>query len=102
DLAIRSALTSRGVSHITISVDVQVQEVKKGRSPRNPVHHTSAVSAYFEQLPARVELEHAADILNRGKKIAILAGQGALKATEELEELAEVLGAPIIKALLGK
>jgi pyruvate dehydrogenase (quinone) len=102
DLAIRSALTSRGVSHITIPVDVQVQEVKKGRSPRNPVHHTSAVSAYFEQLPARVELEHAADILNRGKKIAILAGQGALKATEELEEVAALLGAPIVKALLAK
>ena len=76
--------------------------MKKGRSERNPVHHTSAVPAYFEQVPARVELEHAADILNRGKKIAILAGQGALHATQELEELAEMLGAPIIKALLGK
>ncbi len=102
DLAIRTALASRGVAHITIPVDVQVQEIKKGRSPRNPVHHTSAVPAYFDQIPARVELEHAADILNRGKKIAVLAGQGALHATQELEELAERLGAPIIKALLGK
>jgi pyruvate dehydrogenase (quinone)/pyruvate oxidase len=102
DLAIRSALTSRGVAHITIPVDVQVQEVKKGRSPRNPIHHTSAVSAYFEQLPTPVELEHAADILNRGKRIAILAGQGALHATQELEQIAELLGAPIIKPLLGK
>jgi pyruvate dehydrogenase (quinone) len=102
DLAIRSALTSRAVSHITIPVDVQVQEVKEGRSPRNPVHHTSAVSAYFDQLPARIELEHAADILNRGNKIAILAGQGALHATQELETIAELLGAPIVKALLGK
>jgi len=102
DLAVRSALTSRGVAHLTIPVDVQVQEVKQGRSPRNPVHHTSAVSAYFEQLPARIELEHAADILNRGSKIAILAGQGALHATQELETIAEALGAPIIKALLGK
>ena len=102
DLAIRSALTSRSVAHITIPVDVQVQEVKRGRSPRNPVHHTSAVSAYFEQLPAQVELEHAADILNRGKKIVILAGQGALHATQELETIAESLGAPIVKALLGK
>lgn len=102
DLAIRTALAARGVAHITIPVDVQVQEVKKGRSARNPVHHTSAVPAYFDQVPARVELEHAADILNRGKKIAILAGQGALHATQELEELAEMLGAPIIKALLGK
>lgn len=102
DLAIRSALTKRGVAHITIPVDVQTQEMKKGRSSRNPAHHTSAVPAYFEQLPARVELEHAADILNRGKKIAILAGQGALHATQELEEAAEILGAPVVKALLGK
>lgn len=102
DLAIRSALTKRGVAHITIPVDVQVQEMKKGRSSRNPAHHTSAVPAFFEQLPARVELEHASDILNRGKKIAILAGQGALHATQELEDAAEILGAPVIKALLGK
>lgn len=102
DLAIRTALTSRGVAHMTIPVDVQVQEIKKGRSKRNPPHHTSAVPAYFEQLPSRVEIEHAADILNRGKKIAILVGQGALHATQELEEVAERLGAPIVKALLGK
>lgn len=102
DLAIRTALTSRGVAHITIPVDVQVQEVKTGRSDRNPVHHTSATPAYFEHMPSTVELEHVADILNRGKKIAILAGQGALHATDELEQIAEVLGAPIIKALLGK
>ena len=49
-----------------------------------------------------MDLEHAADILNRGKRIAILAGQGALHAVDELEHVAEVLGAPIIKALLGK
>jgi len=102
DLAIRSALSLRGVAHITIPVDVQVQEVKTGRSSRNPVHHTSAVPAYFDQVPARVELEYAADLLNRGKRIVILAGQGALHATRELEQLAETLGAPIVKALLGK
>src|SRR5215469_11774034 len=102
DLAIRTALASRGVAHITIPVDVQVQAAKKGRSERNPVHHTSAVPTYFDHVPAHVELEHAADILNRGKRIAILAGQGALHATQELEELAEPLRAPIIKALLGK
>jgi pyruvate dehydrogenase (quinone) len=102
DLAIRTAITSRGVAHITIPVDVQTQEIKNGRSPRNPLHHTSAVPAHFEELPSPAELEHAADILNRGKKIAILAGQGALHATQELEQAAETLGAPIIKALLGK
>jgi len=102
DLAIRTALEKRGVAHITIPVDVQVQSVKKGRSDRNPAHHTAATSTWSENLPSRVDLEHAADILNRGKKIAILAGQGALHITDELEKTAELLGAPIIKALLGK
>jgi pyruvate dehydrogenase (quinone) len=102
DLAIRTALAKRGVSHLTLPVDVQVQEIKKGRSDRNPVHHTSEVPAYFEQVPARVELERAADVLNQGRKIVILTGQGGLHATQELEETAELLGGPIVKALLGK
>ncbi|MFZ0631329.1 MAG: thiamine pyrophosphate-dependent enzyme [Acidobacteriaceae bacterium] len=102
DLAIRTAIEQRSVAHITIPVDIQVQEVKKGRSPRNPPHHTSATPAFSDNLPSHVDLEHAADILNRGKRIAILAGQGALGASDELEQVAELLGAPIIKALLGK
>jgi pyruvate dehydrogenase (quinone)/pyruvate oxidase len=53
-------------------------------------------------VPPDSELERAAYILNSGKRIAILVGRGALKATDELELLAETLGAPIIKALLGK
>src|SRR5207247_3384046 len=44
----------------------------------------------------------AAAILNAGKKTAILTGQGALGAGDELQQVAELLGAPIIKALLGK
>ena len=102
DLAVRSAITRRGVSHITIPVDVQVQEIKTGRSPRNPANHTSTAPAYPEHVPSQVDVEHAADVLNRGKRIAILAGQGALHATGELEKTAEILGAPIVKALLGK
>jgi pyruvate dehydrogenase (quinone)/pyruvate oxidase len=102
DLAIRTALSKRGVAHLTLPVDVQVAPVKQGRSPRNPLHHTSSTPAWPEHTPAQVDLEHAADILNRGKKIAILAGQGALRATDELERIAEILGAPIVKALLGK
>jgi pyruvate dehydrogenase (quinone)/pyruvate oxidase len=53
-------------------------------------------------VPAERDLERAAEILNAGKRIAILAGRGALEAGDELETLAETLGAPIIKALLGK
>ena len=48
------------------------------------------------------DLTRAAELLNAGKKVAIMAGRGALGATDELEQLAELLAAPIIKPLLGK
>ena len=47
-------------------------------------------------------MQAAAELINRGKRIAILAGQGALQASDELLQLAETLGAPIVKPLLGK
>ncbi len=52
--------------------------------------------------PPAHEIEQAAQILNHGKKVAILAGRGALGCGTQLEQLAEILGAPIIKPLLGK
>jgi pyruvate dehydrogenase (quinone) len=103
ELACRTALTRRCVSHITIPVDIQDQELGKDeRSKRNRPGHASSVSTRSVQLPARTDLEKAAGILNKGKRIAILAGQGALNAGAELEYVAELLGAPVIKALLGK
>jgi pyruvate dehydrogenase (quinone)/pyruvate oxidase len=103
DLACRTALAFRGVSHITIPVDFQEQEVtKSSRSKRNIPHHTSDRYSPPARVPRESEIRAAAEILNAGKKIAILAGQGALHAGDELEQIAELLGAPIIKALLGK
>jgi pyruvate dehydrogenase (quinone)/pyruvate oxidase len=103
DLACRTAFAYRGVAHLTFPVDVQEMEVKKReRSPRNVPHHTSDIYARSARLPDRMELEKAAGVLNQGKKVVILAGRGALGATAELEETAEILGAPIVKALLGK
>jgi pyruvate dehydrogenase (quinone) len=103
DLACRTALAYRGVAHLTFPVDVQEKEVEKREgSPRNVPHHTSDVYARSARLPDQMELEKAAQVLNQGKKVVILAGRGALGATAELEETAEILGAPIVKALLGK
>jgi pyruvate dehydrogenase (quinone)/pyruvate oxidase len=103
DLACRTALAYHGVAHITFPVDFQEKEVKeRQRSKRNLPHHTSDVYARSARLPDRGELEQAAEVLNKGKKVAILAGRGALDATDELEQTAELLGAPIVKALLGK
>jgi pyruvate dehydrogenase (quinone)/pyruvate oxidase len=53
-------------------------------------------------LPSDEDLRRAADILNAGSRVAVLAGRGALHATDELERLAETLAAPVVKALLGK
>src|SRR5207237_4380194 len=81
----------------------QEREVdQKTLSKRNVPHHTSDVCAMGVVVPPDSDLDRAAYILNSGKRIAILVGRGALKATDELEVLAETLGAPIIKALLGK
>jgi pyruvate dehydrogenase (quinone)/pyruvate oxidase len=103
ELACRTALSRRSVAHLTIPVDIQDQELKNDeRSKRNKPNHASGVWSQRIQLPAKQDLQKAAEILNQGKKIAILAGQGALGATEELEFIAELLGAPIVKALLGK
>lgn len=101
DLACRTALGYRGVAHINFPVDLQDHEVG-ARSKRNVANHTSDVLACRARLPSGDEIAKAADVLNAGKKIAILCGQGALDATAELEEVAERLGAPIVKALLGK
>jgi pyruvate dehydrogenase (quinone)/pyruvate oxidase len=101
DLACRTALGYRGVAHINFPVDLQDQEVGE-RSKRNIANHTSDVFARRARLPAEDDIVRAAAVLNAGEKIAILCGQGALDATDELEAVAEKLGAPIIKALLGK
>ena len=102
DLACRTALTYRGVSHVTLPVDVQEMPGDEGRSKRNVAHHTSEIRARSARLPADADLSKAALILNAGKKVAILAGRGAIGATEELETVAETLAAPIVKPLLGK
>jgi pyruvate dehydrogenase (quinone) len=101
-LACRTALLRRGVSHITFPVDLQDREIKGERSKRNIPGHTSDVLSLSARMPHEGDLAQAADILNGGKRVAILAGRGALGAGAELEQVAELLGAPIVKALLGK
>lgn len=101
DLAIRTAYAQRGVAHVTIPVDVQNMVVAE-RSERNRAHHSSVVHARGSREPLTRDVEHAAQIINQGKRVVILAGRGALGCRVELEELAEKVGGPIVKALLGK
>ncbi len=100
--ACRIALSRRGVSHINFPVDFQ-DMTEQERSKRNrPGAMDSTAFGRRAALPAEEDLRRAAEVLNAGKKVAILAGRGALNATDELEQLADTVAGPIIKALLGK
>lgn len=102
-LACRTALAKHGVAHLSIPVDVQEEELEDARaSSRNLAHHTSVVAAEGLQLPQLEQVDRAAELLNSAARVAILAGRGALSARQELLRTADLLGAPIIKALLGK
>jgi pyruvate dehydrogenase (quinone) len=104
NLAIRTAIAQSTVAHITFPVDLQEKEHEEDQhSKKNiPGHATEQVSLRMIQVPPPAELQRAADILNRGGKVAILAGRGAIGAATELESLADTLAAPIIKPYLGK
>ncbi len=102
-LACRTALMYRGVAHITIPTDIQDEELGEDqRSQRNVRNHTAVSFARSAGLPAEAELHRAADLLNAGEKVTLLIGAGALGAGAEVEQIADLLGAPIVKALLGK
>src|SRR4051812_37916368 len=101
-IACRTALARKGVTHLAIPVDVQDQTIDADEpSPRNKAGATRADAA-ARVAPEERDLAAAVEILNTGRKIAILAGQGASHARVELVDIADRLAAPIAKALLGK
>lgn len=101
-LACRTALARRGVAHLAVPVDVQEQTLSADKaSPRNKAG-TSRAYAEGPRAPAVDAVEAAATILAAGQRALILAGQGALGAAEDLALTAELLAAPVAKALLGK
>lgn len=102
DEAIKTAISKRTVAHLTIPKDVQDWRENGQRSPTNIPRHSGDFYSDPLPLPPKALLEKAADLINAGSKIAILAGRGCLTARHELLLLAEKLGAPIAKPLLGK
>jgi pyruvate dehydrogenase (quinone) len=102
DRAMRIAQAEQRVTCIVFPKDIQ--EMPAVPSP--PRKHGATFSGVGYRAPKIVpedkDLREAADILNQGKKVAILAGAGALGAEEELKEVAELLGAGVAKALLGR
>jgi pyruvate dehydrogenase (quinone) len=103
DLACRAALTTPGVAHLTISKDTQLKPLSEDKTSKGS-DNLQGSAAYTPRIevPPTDELDAAAALLNAGSKIMILAGRGALNARDEVEKLAEKLGAPVAKALLGK
>ena len=102
DRAVRIARARRTVTCLIIPADVQEMEAV----PKQPhATHTVHSGVAFDQprvLPQPQDLQRAADVLNAGKKVAMLVGAGALHATDEIIAVADTLGAGVAKALLGK
>jgi pyruvate dehydrogenase (quinone) len=103
DEAVKTALAYRTVAHITIPKDIQDWTSKdEKRSGANVPAHSADLAAAVHPVPPATVIQAAADVINRGSKVAILAGRGCLGARDEIIALAELVAGPIIKPLLGK
>src|SRR3954452_14950876 len=102
DRAHRIALDQRAVTCLIVPNDVGEAEAVPEPPRKHGSIHSSPGWAAPRVVPARADLERAAEILNAGEKVAILVGQGARSATNEVMALADRLGAGVAKALLGR
>ncbi|WP_272914485.1 ubiquinone-dependent pyruvate dehydrogenase [Ornithinimicrobium cavernae] len=95
EIAMRTAIEKRGVAVIVIPGDVALQEIADDRV-------SVITQARPTVVPAEDELRAAAELLNGGDRVTILAGAGVQGAHDEVVALADTLGAPIVHALRGK
>ncbi len=103
DIACRAALSGRTVSHLTTPSDIQDWTFSdEESSPQMVGGHTGSSWRPPITVPQADSLKAAAELINNCKKVVILAGMGALGAGDELERLADIVGGPIVKPLLGK
>jgi pyruvate dehydrogenase (quinone) len=103
DEAIRTALARRTVAHVTVPKDMQEWKASSDeRSGANIVKHSSDLTTIVYPTPPPTVLQGAAEIINAGSKVVILAGRGCLHARDEVLALAETTGGVIVKPLLGK
>ncbi|CAN7423685.1 thiamine pyrophosphate-requiring protein [Rhizobacter sp. LjRoot28] len=102
DRAMRIARDQRAVTCIIVPHDLQELPAVETPPRQHGTVHTGLGHAARHALPGEAELQAAADVLNAGERVAILAGAGALQAGDALLQVADRLGAGIAKALLGK
>jgi len=101
DRAVRTALSERCPTCIILPADVQELTAEEPAHKHGSVHSGLGYSAP-RVVPALHDLRRASEVLNAGKRVAMLVGAGAQHAAEEVLEVAEILGAGVAKALLGK
>src|SRR5205807_6308685 len=99
---IRTALSERGVATVIFPADVQEEDAEPSPPREHGAVYSSVGFTRPRVLPPEPDLDHAAEILNAGEKVMMLIGQGAHGAADEVVETAELLGAGVAKALLGK
>ncbi|MQA98140.1 MAG: thiamine pyrophosphate-requiring protein [Streptosporangiales bacterium] len=102
DRAMKVAWSRRGVATVVIPNDVQEAPAEPAPPRTHGSVFTSVGRSRPRMLPAEEDLQSAAKVLNEGRRVAILAGQGAAGAGPELREVADLLGAGVAKALLGR
>ncbi len=102
DRAIRVALAERAVTCVIIPNDIQELKAIPVPPHAHNTIHTGIGYLAPRILPTEEQLQHAADVLNAGKKVAMLIGAGAMNASREVTQVADLLGAGVAKALLGK
>ena len=102
DRAMRIARDQRAVTCIIIPNDVQDMPAVPTPPHEHGTVHSGIGYTALPQVPADDDLARAAQVLNAGDKVAILVGAGAMHATDEIIEVADLLGAGVAKALLGK
>jgi pyruvate dehydrogenase (quinone) len=102
DRACRIALAERTVTALIIPNDLQEADAVAEPPHKHGTVHSGPGYQRPRVVPADADLDRAATILNAGSKVAMLVGQGALHASDEVTEIADILGAGVAKALLGK
>ncbi len=102
DQAIRIAKAERAVTCIIVPVDTQEMDAVKSAPRQHGCNYSGIGYTEPRTIPTEEDLQRAANILNSGKKVAMLVGAGCLHATDEVMEVADILGAGVAKALLGK
>jgi pyruvate dehydrogenase (quinone) len=102
DRACRIALADRTVTAIIVPNDVQESPAVAKPPHKHGTVHSSPGYRRPRVVPYDDDLSRAADVLNSGERVAMLIGQGALGAAEEVKAVADLLGAGVAKALLGK